>query len=228
MTFIDRAYALFLKVLSVLQCAFLLGVRLCWGWQFLQSGIGKITHIDKTVSFFTDLGIPAPSLNAHLNAGLETIGGILLMLGLGSRVIAFPLTISMIVAFLTAEHDKFKAFFSDSATFFAADAFPFLLASLLILLFGPGFFSMDTLIANHRKSGLAAMGRARLFLLLWVLFILVYVTIYAGFDGDPIALVKRWRNALIAVAFAALAYGVTQAILKKGNSGQAGLQSKQA
>ena len=213
----DWAYVLFLKVANYLQCPFLLSVRLCWGWLFLQSGIGKITHIDKTVAFFTDLQIPAPSFNAHFNAGLETVGGILLILGLGSRIIAVPLLINMIVAFLTAEHDKFMSFFSESGTFFGADAFPFLLASLLVLIFGPGFFSVDTLIATWRKSEWSALGKGKLFWLLWVLFILVYVTIYAGFDGPPLALVTRWWNALIAIAFAGLAYVAAQAILKKSS-----------
>src|SRR5215469_5072178 len=136
MGMIDKVYALFLKAMNSLQSPFLLLIRVYWGWLLLQSGIGKITHIDKVVSYFNDLHIPAPSLNAHFNAGLETVGGILLMLGLGSRLISFPLVISMIVAFVTAEHDKFFSFFSDSGTFFGADAIPFLMASLLVLLFG--------------------------------------------------------------------------------------------
>jgi putative oxidoreductase len=58
----------------------------------------------------------------------------------------------MIVAYITAEREAFTAFFSDSNKFFAADAFPFLLVSLLILIFGPGFFSMDTLIKWYRAK----------------------------------------------------------------------------
>src|SRR5215472_8606255 len=214
---IDRAYGLFLKAANSLQSPFLLVIRVYWGWLLLESGIGKIRHIDKVVDYFTELGIPAPSFNAHFNAGLETVGGILLILGLGSRIIAVPLLINMIVAFLAAEKDAFKSFFSDSGKFFGADAFPFLLASLLILIFGPGFFSVDTLIATWRKSEWSALGKGKLFWLLWVLFILVYVTIYAGFDGPPLALVTRWWNALIAIAFAGLAYVAAQAILKKSS-----------
>lgn len=152
MTFIDRAYTLFLKAMNYLQSPFLLAIRVYWGWLFLESGIGKIRHIDKVVDYFTDLHIPAPSFNAHFNAGLETVGGVLLILGLGSRVISVPLLINMIVAFLTAERDKFTAFFSDSGSFFGADAFPFLLVSLLILIFGPGFFSLDTIIRWYRNK----------------------------------------------------------------------------
>ena len=87
----EVAYGWFLKAVNGLQSPFLLLIRVYWGWLFLQSGIGKFGHIDKVVSFFTDLGIPAPTLNAYFNASLETIGGILLILGLASRLIAVPL-----------------------------------------------------------------------------------------------------------------------------------------
>lgn len=150
MKFIDRAYALFLKAMNSLQSPFLLLIRVYWGWLLLESGIGKIRNMDKVVSFFTDLGIPAPSFNAHFNAGLETVGGILLILGLGSRIISVPLLINMVVAYITADREAWTSFFSDSNKFFAADPFPFLLVSLLILIFGPGYFSVDTIIKWYR------------------------------------------------------------------------------
>ena len=147
---IDRLYALFLKIVNSLQSPFLLFIRIVFGWQFLQTGIGHFSHMDKTVEFFTELHIPAPALTAHFTSGLETVGGILLILGLGSRLISVPLLINMTVAYLTAERDKFTAFFSDSNSFFGADAFPFFLTALLILIFGPGLFSVDTLIKRYR------------------------------------------------------------------------------
>ena len=54
--------------------------------------------IPKVTEYFTSLGIPAPGLNAHFIALLEAGGGILLALGLFSRLIALPLTIDMVVA----------------------------------------------------------------------------------------------------------------------------------
>jgi len=150
MSMIDKLYALFLKAMNSLQSPFLLLIRVYWGWLLLQSGIGKITHIDKVVSYFNDLGIPAPSFNAHFNAGLETVGGILLLLGLGSRVICVPLVINMIVAYITADREAWTSFFSDQNKFFAADPFPFLMVSLLVLIFGPGYFSVDTIIKWYR------------------------------------------------------------------------------
>ena len=58
----------------------------------------------------------------------------------------------MIVAYITADREAFTSFFSESGKFFAADPFPFLLVSLLILIFGPGKFSVDTLILAYRKK----------------------------------------------------------------------------
>src|SRR6266481_4043786 len=99
----DLAYGWLLKAANSLQSPFLLAVRLYWGWQFWQAGWGKLSNIPKTVDFFTSLGIPAPAFHAHLVGLLEAGGGILLILGLASRLITVPLTINMIVAYLTAD-----------------------------------------------------------------------------------------------------------------------------
>jgi putative oxidoreductase len=157
---IDALYRLMVRIANSFQSPFLLLIRVYWGWLFLQSGIGKFGHIDKVVSFFTDLGIPAPTLNAYFNASLETVGGILLIVGLASRLISVPLLINMIVAYIIADREAVTSFFSESGKFFAADPFPFLLVSLLILIFGPGKFSVDTLILAYRKRHQSAMAAA--------------------------------------------------------------------
>src|SRR5260221_2904368 len=98
--YFERNYRLLIRVSSSLASPFLLAVRLYWGWQFMQTGWGKLTDIGKVVGFFTDLGIPAPALNAYFVSALEFGGGLLLILGLGSRLIALPLVINMIVAYV--------------------------------------------------------------------------------------------------------------------------------
>ena len=97
---ITKYYELLIRLATSLQSPFLLAVRLYWGWQFAQTGWGKLGDIHKVIGFFTSLGIPAPALNAWFVSGLEFLGGILLILGLGSRLIALPLAIDMIVATL--------------------------------------------------------------------------------------------------------------------------------
>jgi putative oxidoreductase len=148
--FIDSAYSWFLRLANLCQHPFLLAVRLYWGWQFFQAGWGKLQDISKTVDFFTSLGIPAPVLQAHFIAWLETGGGILLMLGLASRLIAVPMAIDMIVAYVVADKEALHSIFSDPDKFTGAAPYNFLFVFLLILFLGPGYLSLDTLIRWFR------------------------------------------------------------------------------
>lgn len=144
-------YRQLIRVAESLQSPFLLIVRLYWGWQFVQTGWGKLGNIQRVVAFFTNLGIPAPAFNAWFVSGLEFVGGILLILGLASRLIAVPLTIDMIVAYCTADRDALAKIFADPGKFYGADPFTFLFASLIVLIFGPGKLSLDALLS--RKFG---------------------------------------------------------------------------
>lgn len=77
----------------------------------------------------------------------------LLFLGLFSRLIAFPLTVNMIVAYLTADRAKVLHIFSEPEKFLAADPFFFLLVSVVVLAFGPGYFALDSLVLNWLDRG---------------------------------------------------------------------------
>src|SRR5258708_37230280 len=158
---IASVYSAFVKTTSYLQSPFLLAVRLYWGWQFFQTGLGKLKRIDKVVDFFTTLGKPFPSPSAHLVGALECVGGILLFLGLGSRLIALPLTLNMLVAYITADREALFSIFSDPSKFYAADPFTFFFASLLVLIFGPGKISLDYAIAFLRKRSVAVVQDPR-------------------------------------------------------------------
>ena len=160
MTIATQVYSFFEKTASRLQSPLLLIVRLYWGWQFFQTGVGKLRNIDKIVDFFTSLGIPFPAFNAHLVGSLECIGGILLFLGLGARIIALPLTFNMVVAYVTADREAFFSFFSDPGKFYGADPYTFLFASLLILIFGPGKISLDFALSRLLKRKVQSLGPA--------------------------------------------------------------------
>jgi putative oxidoreductase len=60
---------------------------------------------------------------------------------------------TMVVAYLTAHLDSVKTIWSDSDTFVTQAPFLFLLASLIIFIFGPGRVSIDHLL--KKKSGAA-------------------------------------------------------------------------
>jgi putative oxidoreductase len=147
-----KLYERFAVMVSYLQSPFLLAVRLYWGWQFVQSGWGKLHHLDKVTDFFTNLQLPLPGLTAHFVSGLELVGGILLILGLGSRLIALVLTVNMLVAYWTAAREELFSIFSDPGKFYNADPYTFLFASAMVLIFGAGLFSMDTLLANRCRA----------------------------------------------------------------------------
>jgi putative oxidoreductase len=141
-------YRQLIRLSTFLKCPLLLVIRLFWGWQFFQTGWGKLTHLEKTTDFFKDLGIPLPALNATMAGATECFGGLLLLIGLGSRLISLPLIVTMIVAYLTADMDAVKGIFSDPDAFTSAAPFLFLFSSLLILVFGPGKISVDHLIGR--------------------------------------------------------------------------------
>src|SRR5579862_8961430 len=150
--YFKKSYCLFFRASSSLASPFLLAVRLYWGWRFMQTGCGKLTDIGKVIHFFTDLGIPAPVLNAYFVSAVEFGGGLLLLLGLGSRLIALPLVIDMIVAYITADREALFSIISDPDKFTAAAPFTFLVASLVVLIFGAGWFSVDALVAGRMKE----------------------------------------------------------------------------
>ena len=145
---IERLYGLLIQVGSSLQSPFLLLVRLYWGWQLIQTGWGKLHTLDKVTEFFASLGIPAPALNATFVASLELVGGILLVLGLASRLIAVPLVLNLCVAYVTADREALGSILSDPGKFYGAAPYTFLFAALLVLIFGPGRFSIDALLSR--------------------------------------------------------------------------------
>jgi putative oxidoreductase len=155
---ISRGYQLYVKAADSLKSPFLLAVRLYWGWQLLQSGWGKMHNIAGVTEFFTSLGLPAPHFTAIAISNLELFGGALLALGLGSRLIGLVLSANMMMAYITADREVLLSFFSDPGKFYNADPFTFLMASLLLFIFGAGLFSVDNLIRSSASAHTRLLG----------------------------------------------------------------------
>ncbi len=153
-----RAATLGLKVARALSFLAPLATRLVVGWAFYLTGHGKWEHFDNTVTFFTELGIPFPLANAAFVASLELVGGICLILGLFTRLMATGLASTMVVALLTADKERFVGSWSSASDIGPTDisSFVFLLFFLWLALFGPGVLSLDTLLA--RRLGLGGAG----------------------------------------------------------------------
>jgi putative oxidoreductase len=137
---------------AALQSPFLLLVRLYWGWQFAQSGWGRLHHLGTATQFFSSLGLPAPGPTVVFISVLEFVGGILLILGLGTRLTGLLLAGDMIGAYALSDRDAFKSILTDPGKFYGADPYTFLFASLLVLIFGPGKISLDYWLWRRRQG----------------------------------------------------------------------------
>jgi putative oxidoreductase len=162
------AYEALTKIASSFQPLLLLAVRLYWGWQFAQTGWGKLQHLPKVTNFFASLGIPAPGFMAPAISWLEFVGGIAFALGIGSRFWGLLLAGDMVAAYLTAGRQNLLSVFTDPGKFYGDDAYTFLFASALILIFGPGSFAIDAVLQRTLRSDRsrhsvpsAAVGTAR-------------------------------------------------------------------
>lgn len=109
---------------------------------------GKLRNIPQVTEFFTSFNIPFSHANAVFVSNLEFFGGILLILGLASRITGLVLTGNMLVAYITADREALGSIFSDPGKFYAADPYTFLFASLIVLIFGAGYLSVDAIVAR--------------------------------------------------------------------------------
>jgi len=131
------------------------------GQAFYYTGYGKLQNFDRTVSFFTDLGIPYPALNAGFVSTMEYVGGMCLIVGLGTRVFSFLLSGSMVVALFTADKQTFIDKFPADIT----DVVPFMYLVLMVwlVLYGPGPVSLDRILSRwfrraERPGDIASEG----------------------------------------------------------------------
>ncbi len=147
-----------------LEPALLLGIRLLFGYGIAVAGYGKLTHLDRVVGFFSQLGMPWPSLSAPFVGGVELVGGLLLCAGLLSRLASIPLLITMVVALLSAHGSELAVIFDDPGTFIGASPVPFLGAFAAVLILGPGRWSLDHLLAERlvgsERASRASRGSA--------------------------------------------------------------------
>jgi putative oxidoreductase len=144
-----RGYELLVASGNLLQSPLLLVLRVYFFWQLFMTGKGHLANIGKVSDFFVSLGILFPTLNAYLSSTVECFGSLLLIVGLASRLTAIPVAVTMAVAYLTADLEVVASIFSDPDKFVKADPFPYFVCALIVLVFGPGRFSIDALIRSR-------------------------------------------------------------------------------
>ncbi len=84
----------------------MLMLRFILAYAFFHPAMMKWGDMDSIISWFGYLGIPMPALNAYMAATVETLGVVLLTIGLGTRLISIPLIVTMLVAIVTVHWDN--------------------------------------------------------------------------------------------------------------------------
>ena len=139
-------------------------IRLMAGSVFLWEGILKFVYVNQGVGRFTKLGLPFPELTATFIGGLEIVGGLLLLFGLLTRVVAVLFVVEMIVAILTTKISLYLgtsplplppalpkvgwwAVLHETRSDWAQ-----LLTSAFLLIAGPGPWSLDAAWQRWRRN----------------------------------------------------------------------------
>ena len=119
---IYQLYRETISSLSIAEGIAPLALRLYLAPVILQSGWNKYVGFNGVTQWFEhSLNLPFPTLMAALATGTELIGGILLLLGLGIRLISVPLMVVMLVAAFMVHWDNGWLVLSDASSWLAND-----------------------------------------------------------------------------------------------------------
>jgi putative oxidoreductase len=147
-------------------------LRLMAGGVFFWEGLLKFVYANQGVGRFTKLGIPFPHFTATFIGSLEIIGGLLLLAGLTTRLIALPFVGEMIVAILST---KISLYLGRSPLplppvppqvgFWAVlhevrSEYAQMLTVMFLLVNGPGEWSLDAVLRKWRRSGASELVRS--------------------------------------------------------------------
>lgn len=122
--------------------------RLILAVGFYKPATMKLKNFEGIVEWFGSMGMPLPKLNAFLATGTETLGVILLLLGLATRLISIPLIIVMIVAITTVHLGN--GFDAGNNGWEIPLYYILMLFSLIVT--GPGKFSIDNIIQSRSSK----------------------------------------------------------------------------
>ena len=139
-------------------------IRLMAGGVFFWEGILKFVYVNQGVGRFTKLGMPFPVFTASFVGGLEIVGGIMLMLGLSTRLITIPFIIEMLVAILSTKPRLFLgtlplppppvppqvgiwAVLHEVRSEYAQ-----IMSSIFLLISGPGPWSLDASLLSGEEA----------------------------------------------------------------------------
>ena len=125
--------------------------RIVVGWVFLWSGWGKLNALPRMIENFRSWGIPYPEILTPFVSGVEFVGGILLLVGLVTRVAAAPLIVVMVVAIISAKWADVDSL----ETLLGFEEMTYFAAFMWLAITGPGAASLDRVLVNatgHREE----------------------------------------------------------------------------
>ena len=154
------------RLLSTHAPAAVILIRLMVGGIFLSEGIQKFLYpAELAAGRFAKIGIPWPEVMGPFVGGVEVICGLLILLGLLTRLAAIPLIITMCVALISI---KVPILLGQEFLGFSLRPLPrygfwsmmhesrndicMLLGSLFLLIVGAGKWSLDYLLSRPDQS----------------------------------------------------------------------------
>jgi uncharacterized membrane protein YphA (DoxX/SURF4 family) len=141
----------------------ILYLRLMAGGVFFWEGLLKFVYTNQGIGRFTKLGFPYPDFSATFVACFEIVGGLLMMSGLLTRIVALPFVIEMVVAILSTKISLFlgtsplpappalpKVGFWAVLHEIRAD-YAQIATSTFLLINGPGKWSIDAILQRRTR-----------------------------------------------------------------------------
>jgi len=129
-------------------------VRIAVGLIFFTQGILKYIDPNMGVVRFTRIGFPHPYFTAHFVGTFEILCGILLLVGLWTRVVSIPLFIVITTAIATTKiPELFRA--NQGFWYMVSDArtdFAMFCCLIFLISVGGGFWSIDAGLAGPDRS----------------------------------------------------------------------------
>ena len=120
-------------------------LRLVFGYFWAETGWAKLVNHAGFAERFANWGIPFPDLSAYVSGATDLVGGVLLMLGLATRLTTLPMIFNMVIALALVVLPGV----STLDDFVELNEVLYILVLFWLFMAGPGRVSLDHLIARR-------------------------------------------------------------------------------